>query len=46
VRAADDLADRLATLDWFTDGEIPLPDGSSVADPRAFCSARRSELSE
>jgi len=46
VRAADDLADMLATHDWFADGEIPLSDGSSLADLRTFCSARRSEVSE
>jgi hypothetical protein len=38
------LADMLATLDRFTDDEIPLPDGSSVAELRAFYSTWRSEL--
>lgn len=38
------LASMLATLDRFTDSEIPLPDDSSVAELRAFYSAWRSEL--
>lgn len=38
------LADMLATLDRFTDDEIPLPGGSSVAELRAFYSTWRSEL--
>jgi hypothetical protein len=38
------LADMLATLDRFTDSEIPLPDGSSAGELRAFYSAWRSEL--
>ena len=38
------LADMLATLDRFTDDEIPLPDGSSVDDLRAFYATWRPEL--
>jgi hypothetical protein len=38
------LADMIATLDRFTDGEIPVPDGSSAADLRAFYATWRSEL--
>ena len=38
------LADMLATLDRFTDDEIPLPGGSSVAELRAFYSTWQSEL--
>jgi hypothetical protein len=38
------LAGMLATLDRFTDDEIPLPDGLSAAELRAFYSAWRSEL--
>ena len=38
------LADMLATIDRFTDNEIPVPDGSSAAELRAFYSAWRSEL--
>lgn len=33
------LADMIATLDRFTDGEIPVPDGSSAAELRAFYAA-------
>jgi hypothetical protein len=33
-----------AALDWFADDEILVPDGSSVAELRAFCAAWRSEL--
>jgi hypothetical protein len=29
------LASMIATLDRFTDNDIPVPDGSSAADPRA-----------
>ena len=38
------LADMIATLDRFTDGEIPVPDGSSAAELRAFYATWRSEL--
>ena len=38
------LADMIATLDRFTDSEIPLPDGSSAAELRAFYAGWRSEL--
>ena len=38
------LADMMATLDRFTDGEIPVPSGSSAAELRAFYAAWRSEL--
>ena len=38
------LADMIATLDRFADGELPVPDGSSAADLRAFYAAWRSEL--
>ncbi len=38
------LADMLATLDRFTDDEIPVPDGSSVDDLRAFYATWRPEL--
>lgn len=38
------LAGMLATLDRFTDSEIPLPGDLSVAGLRAFYSAWRSEL--
>jgi hypothetical protein len=34
----------ITTLDRFTDDEIPVPDGSSVADLRAFYATWRSEL--
>jgi hypothetical protein len=34
----------IATLDRFTDNEIPVPDGSSAAELRAFYVTRRSEL--
>jgi hypothetical protein len=39
------LASMLPTLDRFTDSEIPLPGGTSVAELRDFYSAWRSELS-
>ena len=38
------LADMIATLDRFTDSEIPVPDGSSAAELRAFYAEWRSEL--
>ena len=38
------LVDMIATLDRFTDDELPVPDGSSAADLRAFYAAWRSEL--
>lgn len=38
------LADMIATLGRFTDDEIPIPDGSSAAELRAFYTAWRSEL--
>jgi hypothetical protein len=38
------LADMIATLDRFTDSEIPVPDDSSAAELRAFYAAWRSEL--
>ena len=38
------LADMIATLDRFTDSEIPVPDGSSAAELRAFYATWRSEL--
>ena len=38
------LADMMATLDRFTDSEIPVPDGSSAAELRAFYVGWRSEL--
>jgi hypothetical protein len=34
----------MATLDRFTDDEIPIPDGSSAADLRAFYATWLSEL--
>ncbi len=34
----------MATLDRFTDSEIPVPDGSSAAELRAFYVGWRSEL--
>jgi hypothetical protein len=37
------LADMMAALDRFRDDEIPIPDGSSPAGPRAFYTAWRSE---
>ena len=45
IRSADSgVADMIATLDRFTDSEIPVPDGSSAAELRAFYAAWRSEL--
>jgi Nucleotidyl transferase AbiEii toxin, Type IV TA system len=41
---ADVLAGMIATLDRFTDNEIPVPDGSSAAELRAFYATWRSEL--
>ena len=38
------LADMIATLDRFTDKEIPVPEGSSVPELREFYAAWRSEL--
>ena len=38
------LADMIATLDRFTDHELPVPDGSSAAGLRAFYAAWQSEL--
>ena len=41
---ANVLAGMIATLDRFTDNEIPVPDGSAVAELRAFYATWRSEL--
>jgi hypothetical protein len=41
---AEVLADMFATIDRFTDDEIPLPDGTSAAELRTFYAAWRSEL--
>jgi predicted nucleotidyltransferase component of viral defense system len=38
------LADMIATLDRFTDDEIPVPDDSSAAELRRFYAIWRSEL--
>jgi Nucleotidyl transferase AbiEii toxin, Type IV TA system len=38
------LGGMIAALDRFTDDEIPVPDGSSVAELRAFYATWRSEL--
>lgn len=38
------LVSMIATLDRFADDEIPVPEGSSVAELRAFYAAWRSEL--
>ena len=38
------LADMIASLDRFTDDELPITSGSSAADLRAFYAAWRSEL--
>ncbi|HVQ97824.1 MAG TPA: hypothetical protein VMS16_03270 [Mycobacterium sp.] len=38
------LADMIATLERFTDDELPAPDGSSAADLRSFYATWRSEL--
>jgi hypothetical protein len=41
---ANVLADMIATLDRFADNELPVPDGSSPAELRAFYAIWRSEL--
>jgi hypothetical protein len=41
---ANVLGGMIATLDRFTDDEIPVPDGSSAAELRAFYATWRSEL--
>ena len=38
------LADMIATMDRFTDSDIPVPDGTSAAKLRAFYSAWGEEL--
>ncbi|MGH3167521.1 MAG: nucleotidyl transferase AbiEii/AbiGii toxin family protein, partial [Trebonia sp.] len=38
------LADMMAALDRFTDDELPVPEGSSAAELRAFYAIWRSEL--
>ena len=38
------LAGMIAALDRFADDEIPVPEGSSVAELRAFYAEWRSEL--
>jgi hypothetical protein len=38
------LASMIATLDRFADEEIPVPEGSSVAELRTFYAEWRSEL--
>ena len=38
------LASMIATLDRFADDEIPVPEGSSVVELRAFYATWRSEL--
>lgn len=38
------FAEMIATLERFTDDEIPMPDGLSAADLRAFYASWRSEL--
>ena len=38
------LASMIATLDRFADDQIPVPEGSSVAELRAFYAEWRSEL--
>jgi Nucleotidyl transferase AbiEii toxin, Type IV TA system len=43
---ANVLADMITTLDRFTDDEIPVPDGSSAADLRAFYATWRLELAQ
>jgi hypothetical protein len=40
------LADMFATLDRFTDDEIPVPGGSSAAELRTFYSTWRAELAD
>ena len=39
------LAGMIAALDRFADSEIPVPDGLTAADLRAFYATWRSELS-
>ena len=39
-----DKGNMTATLDRFTDSDIPMPDGTSVPELRAFYAAWRSEL--
>ena len=41
---AEVLAGMIATLERLTDDEIPVPNGSSAADLRAFYETWRSEL--
>jgi predicted nucleotidyltransferase component of viral defense system len=41
---ANVLANMITTLDRFRDDEIPVPDGSSAAELRAFYATWRSEL--
>ncbi len=41
---AEVLAGMFATIDRFTDDEIPVPDGSSAVELRTFYAAWRSEL--
>ena len=43
---AEVLAGMFATLDRFTDDEIPVPEGSSAAELRAFYATWRSELAQ
>jgi hypothetical protein len=38
------VADAFAALDLLADDDIPVPDGSSAAELRAFYAAWRSEL--
>jgi hypothetical protein len=38
------LADMIATLDRFSDGELPVPDETSAAELRAFYATWRAEL--
>jgi hypothetical protein len=38
------LADMMAALDRFTDDELPVPEGSSATELRAFYAIWRSEL--
>ena len=39
------LAEMLTTLDRFTDAEIPVPDGATPADLRAFYATWQADLS-
>jgi hypothetical protein len=43
-RDVETLAGMIATLDRFADNEIPVPEGSSAAELRAFYAEWRSEL--